>query len=414
MSKYLDKNDFSQAATAACFLLEPMMIVPELMNAFARGDTVFTKGEGARLWDKDGKEYLDALAGIAVCGLGHAHPEITKAICDQAHTLTHCSNLFYNEPQQRLAKKLCDVSGMDNVFFSNSGAEANEAALKIARKYGHQNGIDVPTVIVMENSFHGRTMATLSATGNPKVREWFHPLVEGFIHVPFNDVQAVIDAGKNNDNIVAVFVEPIQGEGGINIPSDNYLSELRNICDANNWLLMLDEIQTGVGRTGQFFAYQHHDFFPDVVTVAKGLGNGFPIGACLAKGKASRVIEPGNHGTTFGGNPLACHTAETVLNIIAENNLMQRATELGERLKNGFKKRLANNSIVTEIRGHGLLIGIELSKNCTELVQQGLAQGIVFNVTAGNVVRLLPPLVISDEQADTIIEKVSSLIDDFQ
>jgi len=414
MSKYLDKNDFSQAATAACFLLEPMMIVPELMNAYARGDTVFTKGEGARLWDKDGKEYLDALAGIAVCGLGHAHPQLTKAICDQAHTLTHCSNLFHNEPQQRLAKKLCGVSGMDNVFFSNSGAEANEAALKIARKYGHQNGIDVPTVIVMENSFHGRTMATLSATGNPKVREWFHPLVEGFIHVPFNDLQAVIDAGKNNDNIVAVFVEPIQGEGGINIPSNNYLSELRSICDANNWLLMLDEIQTGVGRTGKFFAYQHHDFFPDIVTVAKGLGNGFPIGACLAKGKASRVIEPGNHGTTFGGNPLACHTAETVLDIIAKDNLMQRATELSDRIQNGFKKRLANNTIVTEIRGHGLLIGIELSKNCAELVQQGLAQGIVFNVTAGNVVRLLPPLVISDKQADTIIEKVSSLINGFQ
>ncbi len=390
------------------------MNVPELMNAFARGDTVFVKGEGARLWDKEGNEYLDALAGIAVCGLGHAHPGITQAICDQAHTLTHCSNLFYNEPQQSLAKKLCDLSGMDNVFFSNSGAEANEAALKIARKYGHQKNIDVPTVIVMDNSFHGRTMATLSATGNAKVREWFQPWVEGFIHVPFNDLQAVIDAGKNNPNVVAVFVEPIQGEGGINIPAENYLSELRKLCDSNDWLLMLDEIQSGMGRTGKFFAYQHSDFFPDVVTVAKGLGNGFPIGACLAKGKASRVIEPGNHGTTFGGNPLACHTAETVLDIIANENLMERATVLGDKLIKGFRKRLANNTIVANIRGHGLLVGIELSKNCAELAQRGLAQGIVINVTAGKVVRLLPPLIISDEQADIIVEKVSSLIDDFQ
>ncbi|GAB1264530.1 aspartate aminotransferase family protein [Aurantivibrio infirmus] len=390
------------------------MNVPELMNAFARGDTVFVKGEGARLWDKEGNEYLDALAGIAVCGLGHAHPGITQAICDQAHTLTHCSNLFYNEPQQSLAKKLCDLSGMDNVFFSNSGAEANEAALKIARKYGHQKNIDVPTVIVMDNSFHGRTMATLSATGNAKVREWFQPWVEGFIHVPFNDLQAVIDAGKNNPNVVAVFVEPIQGEGGINIPAENYLSELRKLCDSNDWLLMLDEIQSGMGRTGKFFAYQHSDFFPDVVTVAKGLGNGFPIGACLAKGKASRVIEPGNHGTTFGGNPLACHTAETVLDIIANENLMERATVLGDKLIKGFRKRLANNTIVADIRGHGLLVGIELSKNCAELAQRGLTQGIVINITAGKVVRLLPPLIISDEQADIIVEKVSSLIDDFQ
>ncbi len=390
------------------------MNVPELMNAFARGDTVFVKGEGARLWDKEGNEYLDALAGIAVCGLGHAHPGITQAICDQAHTLTHCSNLFYNEPQQSLAKKLCDLSGMDNVFFSNSGAEANEAALKIARKYGHQKNIDVPTVIVMDNSFHGRTMATLSATGNAKVREWFQPWVEGFIHVPFNDLQAVIDAGKNNPNVVAVFVEPIQGEGGINIPAENYLSEVRKLCDSNDWLLMLDEIQSGMGRTGKFFAYQHSDFFPDVVTVAKGLGNGFPIGACLAKGKASRVIEPGNHGTTFGGNPLACHTAETVLDIIANENLMERATVLGDKLIKGFRKRLANNTIVADIRGHGLLVGIELSKNCAELAQRGLTQGIVINITAGKVVRLLPPLIISDEQADIIVEKVSSLIDDFQ
>jgi acetylornithine/N-succinyldiaminopimelate aminotransferase len=387
------------------------MSMPELMSAYASVNTTFVRGLGARLWDDQGNEYLDALSGIAVCGLGHSHPAVTKAIREQAETLTHTSNLFNSQPQQTLAKTLCRLSGMDNVFFANSGAEANEAALKIARKYGHQNNIDVPTVIVMENSFHGRTMATLSATGNAKVREWFEPLVEGFIRVPYNDVQAVVEAGRNNPNVVAVLVEPIQGEGGIRIPAPDYLSHLRTLCDENNWLLMLDEIQTGSGRTGRFFAYQHQAFYPDVVTVAKGLGNGFPIGACLAKGKAARVIQPGNHGSTFGGNPLACHTAQAVVDSIENEQLMPRAAELGTRMLAGLRQRLAGHPLIADIRGQGLLLGIELKKDCGELVQLALQQGLVINVTAGKVVRLLPPLILSDSEADDIVSTVSGLLD---
>ncbi|MEX1033529.1 MAG: acetylornithine transaminase [Cellvibrionaceae bacterium] len=386
------------------------MSIPELMAAYARGDTTFVKGLGARLWDSQGKEYLDALAGIAVCGLGHAHPAVTKAICEQAETLTHSSNLFNSQPQQALAKTLCRLSGMDNVFFSNSGAEANEAALKIARKYGHQQGVSLPTVIVMDDSFHGRTMATLSATGNAKVREWFEPLVEGFIRVPFNDVQAVINAANDNGNVVAVFVEPIQGEGGINVPAEDYLNQLRALCDQNKWLLMLDEIQTGMGRTGQFFAYQHRGIYPDVVTVAKGLGNGFPIGACLAKGNAAQVIQPGNHGSTFGGNPLACHTAQAVLDTIESEQLMPRAAQLGQHMQTELKKRLAGHPLVKEIRGHGLMLGIELTKDCGDLVKLALQRGLVINVTAARVVRLLPPLILSDRQADEIVTTLSELL----
>lgn len=390
------------------------MSIPELMSAYAKGNTTFVKGLGARLWDDQGKEYLDALAGIAVCGLGHAHPAVTRAICEQAETLTHTSNLFNSRPQQTLAKALCKLSGMDNVFFSNSGAEANEAALKIARKYGHQNNIDVPTVIVMENSFHGRTMATLSATGNAKVREWFEPLVEGFIRVPYNDVQAVIDAGKNNSNVVAVFVEPIQGEGGVNVPADDYLNQLRSICDENNWLLMLDEIQTGMGRTGRFFAYQQKGIYPDVVTVAKGLGNGFPIGACLAKGKAAQVIQPGNHGSTFGGNPLACHTAQAVLDTMASEQLMPRAAELGEKIQAHLNRKLADHPLVADIRGQGLMLGIELKKDCGDLVQLALQRGLIINVTAGKVVRLLPPLILSDSEAEVLVGTLCELLDDYR
>lgn len=385
------------------------MKAPELMPAFARLDVSFVKGDGARLWDDQGREYLDALAGIAVCGLGHAHPAITKAICEQAESLTHISNLFYNQPQVNLAKKLCQVCGMDNVFFTNSGAEANEAAIKIARKYGRLQDIDCPTIIVMKGSFHGRTMATLSATGNPKVQEWFSPLVEGFIHVPFNDVDAVKKIA-NNKNIVAILVEPIQGEGGINIPASDYLNQLRDICDQHNWLLMVDEIQSGIGRTGKFLASQLNNVEVDVVTLAKGLGNGFPIGACLAKGKAAHVIEPGNHGTTFGGNPLACHTAEAVLDTIAEQHLMERAATLGERITQGLKSNLDDNALIKDIRHQGLLIGIELNQACGDVVTLALEKGLVLNVTAGCVIRLLPPLILSDQDADQIVAILTDIL----
>lgn len=390
------------------------MSTAPLMSAYARGKTIFVKGSGVRLWDDQGKQYLDALAGIAVCGLGHAHPAVTQAICEQAETLTHTSNLFNSQPQQSLARTLCELSGMDNVFFANSGAEANEAALKIARKYGHQRGIDVPTVIVMNNSFHGRTMATLSATGNAKVREWFEPLVEGFIHVPYNDVDAVIEAGANNPNVVAILVEPIQGEGGINVPEGGYLKHLRALCDSNNWLLMLDEIQTGMGRTGQFFAYQHKSIHPDVVTVAKGLGNGFPIGACLAKGKAAQVIQPGNHGSTFGGNPLACHTAQAVLDTITADQLIPRAAKLGEWMLAELGRRLSDHPLVANIRGQGLMLGIELTRDCGDLVQLALDKGLVINVTASRVVRLLPPLILSDSEAEELVAALVDLLSEYR
>ncbi|GAB1261286.1 acetylornithine/succinylornithine family transaminase [Aurantivibrio plasticivorans] len=389
------------------------MQVPELMNAYARIDTLFVRGEGTRLWDTEGKEYLDALAGIAVCGLGHAHPKVSKAICDQAHTITHTSNLFHNEPQQRLAKALCALSGMDNVFFSNSGAEANEAALKIARKYGNDKGISNPTVITFEKSFHGRTMATISATANSKVKDGFYPLLDGFVHAPYDDIDALKAIAENNKDIVAVFVEPVQGEGGVNVPADNYLSELRALCDANDWLLMLDEIQTGIGRTGKFLAYQHTSIQPDVITLAKGLGNGFPVGACLAHGKAALVIQPGNHGSTFGGNPLASHTAKTVLDIIIEENLVENANRIGKKIISELQAALNDVEGVVDIRGKGLMIGIELNKPCGELVQAALNEGVVLNVTAGNVIRLLPPLIFNDSDADTLIQTVTSLVKDF-
>ncbi|MCW8196187.1 acetylornithine transaminase [Proteobacteria bacterium 005FR1] len=387
--------------------------MPELVPAYARGDTTFVKGNGARLWDDQGREYLDALAGVAVCVLGHAHPAVTRAICEQAETITHTSNLFNSQPQQKLARTLCKLSGMDNVFFGNSGAEANEAALKIARKYGHQIGKETPTVIVMEKSFHGRTMATLSATGNAKVREGFAPLLEGFLRVPYNDIQAVVDAGKNNRNVVGVLVEPVQGEGGVNLPAADYLSRLRALCDQNDWLLMLDEIQTGMGRTGKLFAYQHQGFLPDVVTVAKGLGNGFPIGACLARGKAAQVIQPGSHGSTFGGNPLACHTAQAVLDTLVESNLMERAAELGEHIREGLRRALAGHPLVSEVRGCGLMIGVEMKKDCGELVRRALELGLVINVTAGKVIRLLPPLILSDTEADTLIDTLTRVVGEF-
>ncbi len=386
-----------------------------LMKTYAPLDITFEHGEGAYLWDTNKQQYLDALCGIAVCGLGHAHPAITKTISEQAAKLLHTSNLYQIDKQQHLADQLCDISGMDRVFFSNSGAEANEAAIKIARLFGHKNNIDSPNIIVMENSFHGRTMATLSATGNRKVQAGFEPLVQGFIRAPYNNIDAIKNIAENNNNVVAILVEPIQGEGGIQIPEQNYLNQLREICDQQNWLLMLDEIQTGMARTGEWFAFQHNNIQPDVMTLAKALGNGVPIGACLANEKAGDVFQPGNHGSTFGGNPLMCATASTVIDTIKSENLQTNASKMGDYILSAFKDKLGQLDGVSEIRGLGLMIGIELDpdylkQDCTELVKLALQQHLLINVTAGNVIRLLPPLIINQQQADTIVNTVSKLI----
>lgn len=384
-----------------------------LMNTYGDRALTLIKGEGSRVWDEHGKSYLDAISGIAVCGLGHAHPAVTQALTQQAATLLHVSNLYNIPNQQRLANLLIQASGMDKVFFSNSGAEANEAAIKIARKYGNDKGVKNPAIIVMTNSFHGRTLATLSATGNTKVQVGFEPLVEGFIRVPYNDVAAVKTAIASHPNVVAILVEPVQGEGGVRVPAPDYLNQLRSLADQHELLLMLDEIQTGNGRTGTFFAYQHNDLLPDVVTTAKGLGNGMPIGACLARGKAAEVLQPGNHGTTFGGNPLACSAGIAVLETLQSTQLIARVQTLGTQLLAEFKRALANNPKVVDIRGKGLMIGIELNAPCPELVQQGRDKGILINVTATNTIRLLPTFILSDAEASELVEKVVALITEF-
>ncbi|MBD3610743.1 MAG: acetylornithine transaminase [Gammaproteobacteria bacterium] len=384
-----------------------------LMNTYGRLPVAFEKGEGARLWDSEGKEYLDALSGIAVCGLGHAHPAVTQALCEQAGKLVHTSNLYGIPNQQALADRLTSLSGMDRVFFSNSGAEANEAAIKLARLYGHNKGITNPTIIVTNGSFHGRTMATLTATGNRKVQAGFEPLVQGFARVDYNDLDGIRNVASNNHNVVAVMVEPVTGEGGIAIPDEDYLTGIREICDEHGWLMMLDEIQTGMGRTGEMFAFQHSNVIPDVMTLAKGLGNGVPIGACVARGDAAEVLQPGKHGSTFGGNPLVCAVALAVVNTLEQDKLVARAAELGQRMLDGFSVRLADVDAVNEFRGQGLMLGIELDRPCGELVGTALEQGLLINVTADSVVRLLPPLILSDQQADTIVEKVSDLIREF-
>ena len=381
-----------------------------LMETYKRLPVAFTRGEGVYLEDTDGKKYLDALTGLAVCGLGHAHPNITRAISDQAGTLTHTSNLYEVPLQTSLAEKLCARSGMDKVFFGNSGAEANEAAIKIARLHGHNQGIEKPTVVVMEGSFHGRTMATLTATGNRKVQAGFEPLLKGFVRAPFGDAEAVALIGRNNPDVTAVLVEPVQGEGGIIIPGEDYLARLREICDEHNWLLMLDEVQTGNGRTGAFFAYQKAGVLPDVVTTAKGLGNGVPIGACLARGFAAEILQPGNHGSTFGGNPLVCAVAHAVLDTLEDDNLVDRASELGDRIVGGLSEALSGNNAVQDIRGAGLMIAVELAAPCGELVASALEEGVLINVTRDNVVRLLPPLTLSDEEADELVARVARVI----
>lgn len=384
-----------------------------VMQTYGRQAVSFTKGEGAYLYDKQGKQYLDGISGVAVCGLGHSHPAVTKAISEQAETLLHTSNLFQIDVQEQLATRLCELSGMQAIFFGNSGAEANEAAIKIARKYGNSiKEISNPSIIVMDGSFHGRTMATLSATGNRAIQAGFEPLVSGFVRAAYNDLDAIRTIAKNNHNVVAILVEPIQGEGGVNPASSGYLKGLREICDNNGWLLMLDEIQTGAGRTGEFFAYQHEGILPDVVTLAKGLGNGVPIGACFAQGEAANVLQPGNHGSTFGGNLLACAAALATVNTLVDDKLIERAAQLGQRFERGFQPLLDAGNI-SEIRVRGLMIGLQLNSNCSELVEKGLQAGIILNVTAGSVVRLLPPLILTDAQADQLINQVSTLIKDF-
>jgi len=382
------------------------------MSNYGRLDVTFTHGSGVCLYDDSGREYLDALCGIAVCGLGHAHPDVTRALAEQAARLVHTSNLYRIERQERLAEKLAALTGLERSFFCNSGAEANEAALKIARKHGHAQGIERPVVIAMNGSFHGRTMAALSATGNPKVHAGFTPLLDGFLHVPYDDVDAVGAAAARAD-VVAVMVEPVLGEGGVGVPQPRYLAALRKLCDDRGLLLMVDEVQTGMGRTGRWFGFQHDDIVPDVVTLAKGLGNGVPIGACLARGAAADVLGPGTHGSTFGGNPLVAAAALAVIDVIERDDLVARAAALGARMLTAFRERLGGHAGVREVRGHGLMLGIVLEQPCAELVKEALAAGLLINVTADRVVRLLPPLIMSDAEADAIVDRVSALIEQF-
>nr|WP_176754367.1 aspartate aminotransferase family protein [Nitrosomonas sp. Nm132] len=384
-----------------------------LMSTYLRLPVTFVRGEGVWLWDDRGDCYLDALSGIAVCGLGHSHPELTKALCEQAGMLIHTSNLYHIEKQEMLAGRLAALSGMDRVFFCNSGAEANEAAIKLARLHGHNKGIELPTIIVMERSFHGRTMATLTATGNRKAQAGFEPLLAGFVRVPYDDLNAVAQIADNNKHVVAVLVETYQGEGGVNFPQINYLQGLRQLCDQNNWLLMLDEVQCGVGRTGEWFAFQHSGIMPDVMTLAKGLGSGVAIGACIAKGEAGGVFKPGNHASTFGGNPLACTAALTTLNVIEKDCLMQNAVKVGSLIRDRFKEKLAKWLDVIQIRGQGLMLGVELPVPCGELVKEALKHRLLINVTSERVVRLLPALVMNQAEAEEVVDTASEIIEGF-
>ncbi len=383
-----------------------------VMNTYGRLPVTFERGEGVWLWDTEGKRYLDALAGVAVCGLGHCHPRYTAALQAQAGKLVHTSNIYGIALQEQLANRLAALSGMDNAFFCNSGCEANEAAIKLARLYGHQKGIEAPAIVVLEHAFHGRTIATLSATGSRKVQAGFEPLVAGFVRVPFDDLEAVRRVAENNRNVVAVLVELIQGEGGVNVCHDDYLRGLREICDANGWLLMLDEVQSGIGRTGKWFAFQHSGVKPDVMSLAKGLGNGVPIGACLAAGAAAKLFKPGHHGSTFGGNPLVCAAALSTLAIIEEDGLMNNAEIIGDYIRAQLSEKLSGLSGVRDIRGKGMMIGIELDKPCKDIVEIALHAGLLINVTADNVIRLLPPLIYTQENAQYLVDHLTPLIKD--
>jgi acetylornithine/N-succinyldiaminopimelate aminotransferase len=389
-----------------------------LMNTYAALPVAFERGEGAWLWDREGKRYLDAISGLGVCALGHAHPEVTRVISDQAGKLIHTANLVRIPWQEKLADALVEVTGMDRVFVANSGTEAIECALKITRIIGHQRGFNNPGVIVMENSFHGRSLAALSATGSRKVQAGFEPLVSGFLRVPFADSNAVAKIASNStgnsNEVVAVLVEPIQGEAGIKVPESGYLENLRTICDEKGWLLIFDEIQSGLCRTGRWYAHQHEDVQPDILTTAKALANGFPIGACVARGAAADAFSPGRHGSTFGGNPLASRTACTVLDIMQSEDLNTRVEQTGERMFAAFRSRLEDNPAVKEIRGRGLMIGIELNQDVNQLKTAALDKGLLLNVTRDSVVRLLPPLIIDEAQADQIVDTVCNLIESIE
>jgi len=381
------------------------------MSSYQPLPVAFEHGSGVWLTEQDGQQYLDALSGLAVCGLGHAHPDVAQAIADQAGKLSHTSNLYHIPLQEELAARLTSLAGMDKVFFANSGAEANEAAIKIARLYGHQKGIDHPVIITATGSFHGRTMATLSATGNPKVQHGFAPLVEKFIHVPYNDIQALNSA--IDGNVVAVLLEPIQGEGGIIIPDEGYLKSVREICDQNDCLLILDEIQTGMCRTGEWFAFQHENITPDVMTLAKALGNGMPIGACLAKGAAAVLIQPGTHGSTFGGNPLASRAALAVIDVLTKQKLHENAAKLGAQMLGSLEQGFSEIKGVVSVRGKGLMLGIELDKDCAQLVNMALEEHLLINVTSDKIIRLLPPLIIDEDLAQQIVDKVIRIVKAF-
>lgn len=385
-----------------------------LMPTYNPLDIAFERGEGVWLIDKDNNRYLDALAGIAVSTLGHAHPQMVKAITEQASKIIHTSNVV-NVPQQiKLAEKLCKLAHMDQVFFCSTGAEANECAIKIARMYGHKNNIDNPQIIVMEKAFHGRTMATISASGSRKVQAGFEPLVQGFVRVPYNDIASVEEIAKNNKNVVAVLLEPIQGEGGLHVPDVNYLPKLREICTKNNWLFMLDEVQSGIGRTGKWFGHQHYtNCIPDVMSLAKGLGGGIPIGACLANGPAKDLLQFGNHGTTYGGNPLCSHVSLTVLEEVEKNNLCENSHKLGNKLISGLKEVTKDLPQVVDVRGQGLWVGVELNRPCREVLNIALEHGVIFSVTALNTIRLAPPLIFTDEHVEILLDKLPKIIDQF-
>ena len=381
------------------------------MPTYARYSVAFERGEGVWLYDTEGRRYLDALTGIAVTGLGHAHPAVTAAICEQAAKVLHTSNLYEIPNQQALGDRLCKETGMDAVYFCNSGAESNEASIKLARKYGNDKGVSNPSIIVMEQSFHGRTLATLSATGNRAIQAGFEPLVGGFVRVPFDDVEAVRKVAANNPSVVAILVEPIQGEGGVHVPKAGYLKALREICDENNWLLMLDEVQTGNGRTGTYFAFQHEGIQPDVLSTAKGLGNGMPIGATLARGDAAKVLGPGTHGSTYGGNPLACAAALAVFDSIKKDKLEENAAVRGEWIRQYLRTSLADIPQLVEVRGKGLMIGVQFSETITELGKLAVENQLLLNINGGGkVIRLLPPLIISESEALDLVERITKLV----
>jgi acetylornithine/N-succinyldiaminopimelate aminotransferase len=388
------------------------MSATHLMQTYAPQPVAFARGEGAWLWDTAGKRYLDALAGIAVNGLGHNHPALTRALSEQAQRLIHVSNLFQVPEQEAAAAKVCALAGMDNAFFANSGAEANEAAIKLARLHGHQRGIENPQIVVMEKAWHGRTLATLSATGSRKAQAGFEPLMGGFIRVPYNDL-AAIERIAENPSIVAVLMEVLQGEGGIHIANTEYVRKLREICDQRQWLLMIDEVQSGIGRTGRWFAHQWSGIVPDVITLAKGLGSGVPVGACLARGVAARVFKPGNHGTTFGGGPLVSVAVTTTLETIERDGLVDHAKHTGDVIQGGLKKALLGLPGVKDVRGIGLMLGVELDRPCGDITRRALEAGLVINVTADSVIRLLPPLIITREQAEQVVAILVPLVKAF-